>query len=92
MMNDENYHKDDDHSSKDMEKDVTQQKAVANDAWAGYYDFIINEGSFKFWAAFQVWFILVIENLITKLFILMVKFTSWYFCIDSKTFIYLNYV
>lgn len=24
------------------------------DPWTGYYDFIINEGSFKFWSGFQV--------------------------------------
>lgn len=24
------------------------------DPWAGYYDWIINEGSFKFWSVFQV--------------------------------------
>lgn len=35
-------------------KEMPEQKAVKNDPWAGYYDFIINEGSFKFWAAFQV--------------------------------------
>lgn len=31
-----------------------EEKAVKTDNWANYYDFIINEGSFKFWAAFQV--------------------------------------
>ncbi|GJQ66774.1 putative aminotransferase class I and II [Trypoxylus dichotomus] len=31
-----------------------EQKAVKTDNWANYYDFIINEGSFKFWAAFQL--------------------------------------
>lgn len=34
--------------------EMPEQKAIKNDPWAGYYDFIINEGSFKFWAAFQV--------------------------------------
>lgn len=33
-----------------------EEKAVKTDNWANYYDFIINEGSFKFWAAFQVSF------------------------------------
>nr|CAI5855096.1 unnamed protein product [Callosobruchus analis] len=31
-----------------------EKKAVAEDPWAGYYDFIINEGSFKFFAVFQL--------------------------------------
>ncbi|KRT80128.1 hypothetical protein AMK59_6513 [Oryctes borbonicus] len=31
-----------------------EEKAVKTDNWANYYDFIINEGSFKFWAAFQL--------------------------------------
>lgn len=26
-----------------------------SDPWTGYYDFIINEGSFKFWSGFQVY-------------------------------------
>ncbi|KAL3290133.1 hypothetical protein HHI36_023498 [Cryptolaemus montrouzieri] len=33
---------------------VKEQKAIQGDPWAGYYDFLINEGSFKFWAAFQL--------------------------------------
>lgn len=40
----------DDHHHDEME----EQKAVKQDPWAGYYDFLINEGSFKFWAVFQV--------------------------------------
>lgn len=32
-------------------KEETKQ---ASDVWTSYYEFIINEGSFKFWAAFQV--------------------------------------
>nr|CAH7716284.1 unnamed protein product [Callosobruchus chinensis] len=31
-----------------------EKKAVAEDPWTGYYDFIINEGSFKFFAVFQL--------------------------------------
>lgn len=31
-----------------------EKKATATDPWASYYDFIINEGSFKFWSVFQV--------------------------------------
>ncbi|KAK4871464.1 hypothetical protein RN001_015588 [Aquatica leii] len=53
MMSDD-YDHDHDHEMKDMPKEVMEQKAIANDAWAGYYDFIINEGSFKFWAVFQL--------------------------------------
>lgn len=43
---------DHDHDHHEMQ----EQKAVKQDPWAGYYDFIINEGSFKFWAVFQVSF------------------------------------
>ncbi|CAH1377640.1 hypothetical protein MTP99_019035 [Tenebrio molitor] len=45
---------DDDHDPHDHDHDMQEQKAVKEDPWAGYYDFIINEGSFKFWAAFQL--------------------------------------
>lgn len=41
MMDDENGHT----------KAMGQPKV---DYWAGYYDFLINEGSYKFWAVFQV--------------------------------------
>lgn len=44
----------DDHDPHDHDHDMPEQKAVKDDPWSGYYDFIINEGSFKFWAAFQV--------------------------------------
>lgn len=45
-----------DYDHEDMKEmpEMPEQKAIKNDPWAGYYDFIINEGSFKFWAAFQV--------------------------------------
>lgn len=36
------------------EEDMSSDKAIKNDPWQGYYDFLINEGSFKFWAVFQV--------------------------------------
>lgn len=44
---------DDDHDMDDMgdSKAMVQPKA---DVWGGYYDFLINEGSYKFWAVFQV--------------------------------------
>ncbi|KAF5275347.1 hypothetical protein FQR65_LT04175 [Abscondita terminalis] len=51
MMLDDYDH---DHEMKDASNEMMEQKAIANDAWAGYYDFIINEGSFKFWAVFQL--------------------------------------
>ncbi|XP_019870686.1 uncharacterized protein LOC109599148 [Aethina tumida] len=41
-----------DHDHDDHDK--PEQKAVKEDPWASYYDFIINEGSFKFWAVFQL--------------------------------------
>lgn len=46
----------DDHHPPMKEEMKVEQKAVASDPWASYYDFIINEGSFKFWAVFQVKF------------------------------------
>lgn len=52
MMNDMDYH--DHHPMPEHMDHKEEQKAVQEDPWAGYYDFIINEGSFKFWAAFQV--------------------------------------
>ncbi|KAF7998296.1 hypothetical protein HCN44_009694 [Aphidius gifuensis] len=45
----------DDHDDKDMKNDTTESKSVGkNDNWGGYYDFLINEGSYKFWAVFQI--------------------------------------
>lgn len=41
----------------DDEDDHNHMKAIGQpkvDYWAGYYDFLINEGSYKFWAVFQV--------------------------------------
>ncbi|KAJ8918771.1 hypothetical protein NQ315_015091 [Exocentrus adspersus] len=51
MMDDMDYHS---HHPMDDHKDKEEQKAVQQDPWAGYYDFLINEGSFKFWAVFQL--------------------------------------
>lgn len=52
MMDDDIVYHDDHHEEpKEMKE---QPKAAIEDPWEGYYDFIINEGSFKFWAAFQV--------------------------------------
>lgn len=44
----------DDHHDDHHHDEMEEQKAVKQDPWAGYYDFLINEGSFKFWAVFQV--------------------------------------
>lgn len=44
------------HDDHDKPKEEETPKAAIDDPWEGYYDFIINEGSFKFWAAFQVGF------------------------------------
>ncbi|XP_011146321.1 uncharacterized protein LOC105187289 [Harpegnathos saltator] len=45
----------DDHADDETDhghtKAMTQPKV---DYWAGYYDFLINEGSYKFWAVFQL--------------------------------------
>lgn len=45
----EDVHYEDHHEEHEKE-----QKAIQGDPWSGYYDFLINEGSFKFWAVFQV--------------------------------------
>lgn len=38
----------------DNENDQKAMSQPKTDYWAGYYDFLINEGSYKFWAVFQV--------------------------------------
>ncbi|KAK2582251.1 hypothetical protein KPH14_004597 [Odynerus spinipes] len=46
-----------DHDDHDDEDDHGDMKAISQpklDYWAGYYDFLINEGSYKFWAVFQL--------------------------------------
>ncbi|XP_011629829.1 uncharacterized protein LOC105422225 [Pogonomyrmex barbatus] len=53
------YETNDDHDEdmNDDENDHSQTKAMdqaKTDYWAGYYDFLINEGSYKFWAVFQL--------------------------------------
>lgn len=51
----------------DDEDDHNDMKAISQpkvDYWAGYYDFLINEGSYKFWAVFQV-----IQNLFISTFL-----------------------
>ncbi|XP_060516059.1 uncharacterized protein LOC132695670 [Cylas formicarius] len=52
MMEDDTIDYHDHHHEHKEEKE--KPKAVAEDPWQGYYDFIINEGSFKFWAVFQL--------------------------------------
>lgn len=47
---DDTMNHDDDNNHSNM-KAISQPKV---DYWAGYYDFLINEGSYKFWAVFQV--------------------------------------
>lgn len=55
---DDQYHHYDDNMDNNMdEDDHVHTKAMSQpkvDYWAGYYDFLINEGSYKFWAVFQV--------------------------------------
>lgn len=49
----------DDHHDDHMKDEEQAMKAMGNaksDYWGGYYDFLINEGSYKFWAVFQVSF------------------------------------
>ncbi|XP_044765819.1 uncharacterized protein LOC123322053 [Coccinella septempunctata] len=54
----------------DHEESEKEQKAIQGDPWAGYYDFLINEGSFKFWAVFQ---------LVTALILVYASFAAVYY-------------
>lgn len=61
----------DDHSmGNDEQKDMKAVSEPKVDYWGGYYDFLINEGSYKFWAVFQVRFssifFIVKTNILTK--------------------------
>ncbi|XP_022915510.1 uncharacterized protein [Onthophagus taurus] len=47
-------HDHDDHDHDHIVEHKEEQKAVKTDIWSNYYNFIIQEGSFKFWAAFQL--------------------------------------
>ncbi|KAL0901420.1 hypothetical protein ABMA27_006686 [Loxostege sticticalis] len=47
----EDYY-DEHHHHETTPKPMKQSRYT--DPWAGYYDWIINEGSFKFWSAFQL--------------------------------------
>ena len=51
-QNDNDYH-DHDMDDEDM-RDMKSESQPKLDYWNGYYDFLINEGSYKFWAVFQV--------------------------------------
>ncbi|XP_076262442.1 uncharacterized protein LOC143197699 [Rhynchophorus ferrugineus] len=51
-MDDVIYH--DDHHEHHEEPKAKEEKKAVNDPWDGYYDFLINEFSFKFWAGFQL--------------------------------------
>ncbi|XP_033231994.1 pheromone-processing carboxypeptidase KEX1 [Belonocnema kinseyi] len=67
--NERGYHHDDDEHDDDHDEDddddldvddmgdMGDSKAMVEpkgDVWGGYYDFLINEGSYKFWAVFQL--------------------------------------
>lgn len=39
---------------RDAENTVGEARYIKGDPLKGYYDFVITEGSYKFWAAFQV--------------------------------------
>ncbi|XP_063979943.1 uncharacterized protein LOC135163967 [Diachasmimorpha longicaudata] len=49
---------DDDHDHDghaDQDDEMEDSKSMAkSEYWGGYYDFLINEGSYKFWAVFQL--------------------------------------
>ncbi|KAJ8684419.1 hypothetical protein QAD02_020211 [Eretmocerus hayati] len=47
----------DEDTPKVHQDDMSDSNAVSQaktDYWGGYYDFLINEGSYKFWAVFQL--------------------------------------
>ncbi|XP_015110785.1 uncharacterized protein LOC107036990 [Diachasma alloeum] len=49
----DDHHDHDDHADED--DDMEDSKSMAkSEYWGGYYDFLINEGSYKFWAVFQL--------------------------------------
>uniref|UniRef100_A0A0C9RJE1 Rex protein n=1 Tax=Fopius arisanus TaxID=64838 RepID=A0A0C9RJE1_9HYME len=46
---------DDDHDHSEENDEMQDSKSIAkSEYWGGYYDFLINEGSYKFWAVFQL--------------------------------------
>lgn len=45
---------DEDHHYHETTTTTMKPKPRYTDPWAGYYDWIINEGSFKFWSVFQL--------------------------------------
>lgn len=45
---------------RDSENAVGEARYIKGDPLKGYYDFVITEGSYKFWAAFQVRFLLLL--------------------------------
>ncbi|XP_015438370.1 PREDICTED: uncharacterized protein LOC107193440 [Dufourea novaeangliae] len=50
-------HHDDHHDHEIIKEENKEMKAMSEpkvDYWGGYYDFLINEGSYKFWAVFQL--------------------------------------
>lgn len=56
---DENENEDEDEQDtsrrrRDSENTVGEARYIKGDPLKGYYDFVITEGSYKFWAAFQV--------------------------------------
>ncbi|XP_029040430.2 uncharacterized protein LOC114874883 [Osmia bicornis bicornis] len=44
----------DDHHDQEEENAMQSMSKSKVDYWGGYYDFLINEGSYKFWAVFQL--------------------------------------
>ncbi|KAL1492394.1 hypothetical protein ABEB36_010646 [Hypothenemus hampei] len=54
MMDDDVVYHDDHHHDEPKTEMKEKPKAALDDPWEGYYDFLINEGSFKFWAVFQL--------------------------------------
>ncbi|XP_017757409.1 PREDICTED: uncharacterized protein LOC108548795 [Eufriesea mexicana] len=53
-QDDHDNHQDDHDHMKDEEQGMKAMGTGKVDYWGGYYDFLINEGSYKFWAVFQL--------------------------------------
>lgn len=58
----EDYYDEHDHDHETTTTLKPMKQGRYTDPWAGYYDWIINEGSFKFWSVFQVSSFIVYER------------------------------
>lgn len=59
----EEYYDDEHHYHETTTTAKPMKQGRYTDPWAGYYDWIINEGSFKFWSVFQVQICLILSRI-----------------------------